>query len=112
MSEMTIQDYPRQRTFVLVTRVHQEKVVPDNSMGFISDSGGATYNLCRCWSSPFLSCVVFTAVPRLEQLRICRHGFLARAGLHSSTTQTQLVDFTTRFVFYVFGVFGVTDNLK
>jgi len=28
-----------------------EFVVPDSSMGFISDSGGATYNLCHYWSN-------------------------------------------------------------
>jgi hypothetical protein len=33
------------------TKKHPEFVVHDNSVGFISDSGGATYNLCHCGSS-------------------------------------------------------------
>jgi len=33
------------------TKKHPEFVVHDNSVGFISDSGGATYNLCHYWSN-------------------------------------------------------------
>ena len=30
-------------------------VVPNNAMNFLSDNGGANYNLCHCTSKPFYS---------------------------------------------------------
>ena len=39
-----------------------EFVTSNNSMGFISDSGGATYNRCHCWVfsfSPHLMCWIW-----------------------------------------------------
>ncbi|KAF9810713.1 hypothetical protein IEO21_06847 [Rhodonia placenta] len=32
-------------------RLHPEHVAPDNAMGYISDNGGETYNLCHFWSN-------------------------------------------------------------
>ncbi|PCH34898.1 glycosyltransferase family 15 protein [Wolfiporia cocos MD-104 SS10] len=33
------------------THEHPELVAPENAMGYLSDDGGATYNLCHFWSN-------------------------------------------------------------
>lgn len=65
-------------------KLHPEYIAKDNALGFMSNNGGDSYNLCHCMSL-FSRVVVFrlySLVASLEQLRDRGSGFLARARVH------------------------------
>ena len=68
--------------------LHPQYLAQDNALGFLTEDGGDTYNLCHC-KSFLVSSSKFEirtrrwwAVGSLEQLRDRRYGFLARRSLH------------------------------
>lgn len=46
---------------------HPEYVASDNSMGFVSDNGGSTYNLCHFWSNFEIADMDFWRSPAYSQ---------------------------------------------